>query len=143
MKKILLIAAAALLVAGVTGVAVAASSPRTEMNIALKTDNQTLDDDNVFHWQGIGSAAWQTFTIHYDSISMTFWGDYFYMYSGGNITGVADAVFGGGVNGSGTYNGVDEGEWSGMFLFGDTCLGITRSTISCPPGDGEFWGHAP
>ncbi len=125
MKKILLIAAAALLVSGVAGVAIA----------------------QTYCFDCTASGFWNACTLYYDISTREFAGVWHGWAFGESCAGVlnghatADLMMG--VYGSGKFYGDYEGTWEGTFSFKpgwpDTCWGEYMAN-SDPPGAGEFWG---
>ncbi|TET22543.1 MAG: hypothetical protein E3J71_05735 [Candidatus Stahlbacteria bacterium] len=145
MKKLLLIATVALLAVGVTGVAVAASSPPTEMNVEPNSNNQILSSG---WWSGTGDI-WGTFTMGLTVDDVNWIGEWDNSEAGrnGTIEGTTSYVGDDYYSASGTWIETDpygwQGPWSGTFYFpdpGDTCYGWILAT-AIPPGSGTFGGN--
>lgn len=137
MKKLLLVAAAALLVAGMAGIAVAASSAPTETNVDFNIHIQTLDD-GLPGWTGHGTVHWDTFMIYYDASDHTLSGWWQNDPYGGTITGTWSGASNP-TTGSGTFTGDYNGIFGGVFLLEGDCAGYTTGPTN-PPGTGAFYG---
>lgn len=150
MKRIVTIAAAVLLMFGLTGVALAASSSPRGKTIDPNSNVRPLGSP-VYDWVATGDdpldSVWLTM-VRFDPVDWSkdnFYGTYKRNLGGSGTLegeGYSWSANGDSILATGTFEGAASGTWQGLFVLADTCNGTWVCTNSYPPQNGNFAGHA-